>query len=382
MNKTMTHRERILAAISHRQPDTVPIDLGATRDTSIVVEGYERLKSHFGIDSETELCDRMMRVVKVDERILQKLDIDARSIFPGNPQKGAAKELGSRMYRDVWGVEREHPEGSFYYDQRKSPLSGERTVTDIVNYPWPDPDDPGYVLGLKERLKWIRENTDCAAILTLPAPFVHISQYLRGFEDWYMDLVSNTKLIETLFDAVLEITMEVARQELLEVGQEVDIVICADDLGAQRGLQFSPEHYVKYVKSRHEKYFRQIHDLSPAKVLFHTCGSVAAIIEDLIEIGVDILNPVQVSAQGMEPVELKKKYRDRMVFWGAMDTQSVLPRGSVDDVKRMVTERIEQMGEGGGYVLSSCHNIQPDVPLENILAMFHYAREYVPSFIK
>jgi uroporphyrinogen decarboxylase len=255
-------------------------------------------------------------------------------------------------------------------------------MSDIVNYPWPDPDDPGYVQGLKERLKWIRENTDCATILTLPAPFVHISQYLRGFEDWYVDLIINTKRIEALFDAVLEITMEVARQELHEVGQDVDIVICADDLGAQQSLQFSHEHYVKYVKSRHEKYFRQIHDLSPAKVLFHTCGSVAAIIEDLIETGVDILNPVQVSAGGMDPVELKKKYRGKIAFWGAMDTQSVLPHGSVDDVKKMVAERIEQMGEGGGYVLSSCHNIQPDVPLENVLAMFHYAREYVPSFIK
>lgn len=377
----MTHRERILAAISHRQPDMVPIDLGATRDTSIVVEGYEKLKNHFGSDLETELCDRMMRVVKVDERILQKLDIDARSIFPGKPQK-AGKELGPRMYRDVWGVEREHPEGSFYFDQLKFPLSGEKTMTDIVKYPWPNPDDPGYVQGLKERLKWIRENTDCAAVLTLPAPFVHISQYLRGFQDWYMDLVINSKWIEALFDAVLEITMEVARQELHEVGQDVDIVICADDLGAQQGLQFSHEHYVKYVKSRHEKYFRQIHDLSPAKVLFHTCGSVAAVIEDLVETGVDILNPVQVSAGGMDPVKLKKKYRGRMAFWGAMDTQSVLPHGNVDDVKNMVAERIEQMGEGGGYVLSSCHNIQPDVPLENVLAMFHHAREYVPSFIK
>ncbi|MBW2297118.1 MAG: hypothetical protein JRF32_05880 [Deltaproteobacteria bacterium] len=111
-------------------------------------------------------------------------------------------------------------------------------------------------------------------------------------------------------------------------------------------------------------------------------GSVAAVIEDLIETGVDILNPVQVSAGGMDPVRLKKKYRGRMAFWGAMDTQRVLPYGSVDDVKNMVAERIEQMGEGGGYVLSSCHNIQPDVPLENVLALFHYARDYIPSFVK
>ena len=169
---------------------------------------------------------------------------------------------------------------------------------------------------------------------------------------------------------------------LNEVGQAVDVVTCGDDVGAQHGLQISHDHYLKYVKPRHEKYFRQVHDLTMAKLLYHTCGSVVSIIDDLIEIGVDALNPVQVSAAGMDPAELKRKYRRRMAFWGAMDTHHVLPKGSVNDVKKMVEARIEQMGEGGGYVLSAVHNIQPDVPLDNILAMFEHAREYVPSFVK
>ena len=150
----------------------------------------------------------------------------------------------------------------------------------------------------------------------------------------------------------------------------------------QEGLQVNHDAYVKYIKPRHEKFFRQVHDLSPAKVLYHTCGSVVSVIDDLIDIGVDALNPVQVTAAGMDPVELKKKYAGRMAFWGGMDTQQTLPRGSVEDVKRMTEQRIEEMGEGGGYVLSAVHNIQPDVPLENILAMFEHAREYVPSFAR
>lgn len=381
MAKSMTSRERVLAAMSHQQPDKVPIDLGGTRDSSIVVEGYEKLKEYLNIEADNELCDRMMRVVKVDERVLKALDIDTRAVWPGSTTKGG-EDLGPRRYKDAWGVERIHPDGSYYFDQTSFPLSGEITMSDLANYPWPDPDDPGLIRGLKEQIQRIRETTDCAAILTIPAPFVHITQYLRGFEDWYCDFVLNTKVLEALFDAVLEITMEIAKNELLEVGQEVDIVICADDLGAQQGTQISKEDYRKYVKPRHEKYYRQVHDLSPAKLLFHTCGSVSTIIEDLIEIGVDILNPVQITAANMDPVELKRKYGERITFWGAMDNHTILPRGSVSDVKRMVEERIEQMGEGGGYVLSSCHNIQPDVPVENIIAMFRHAREYVPSFAK
>jgi len=378
----MTHRERLVAAISNKQPDMIPIDLGGTVDSSIVVEGYEKLKKHFGIETENKICHRMMRVVQVDERILRALDIDTRGVFPGKPIKGGEQELGPGRYRDPWGVERVHPEHSYYYDQISFPLSGEITISDISNYPWPDPDDPGLVQGLKERLKWIRENTDCAAILSLPAPCVHTSQYLRGFEEWFCDFVLNPRILEALLDAVLEVTLQIAKNQLKEVGQEVDVIIFADDLGAQDGLQISHDHFLKYVKPRLEKYLGEIHDLSPAKVLFHSCGSVASIIEDLIEIGIDVLNPVQVTAADMNPAELKEKYRGRMAFWGGMDSQKILPRGSVKEVKKAVEELIEQMGEGGGLVLSSVHNIQPDVPLDNILAMFQHAREYVPSFAK
>ncbi|RPJ17719.1 MAG: hypothetical protein EHM37_00285 [Deltaproteobacteria bacterium] len=376
MTPKMTSRERVLAAISHHEPDRIPIDLGGTRDSSIVVEGYERLKRHFGVSDNNDLCDRMMRVVKVDETILRKLEIDVRAIFPSAPTRGVGAELGPRHYRDAWGVERVHPEGSLYYDQREFPLAGPITVNDVIKYPWPDPEDPGLIRGLKERLQWIRANTDCAAILTLPAPFVHISQYLRGFQDWFCDFILETKVMEALFDAVLEITTRITERELREIGAEVDIVICADDLGTQNGLQMSHEHYAAYIKPRHKKYFQTIHAMTPAKLLFHSCGSLAAIIDDLMEIGVDILNPVQITAKGMDPVALKKKCQGRMAFWGGMDNQSILPHGTESDVRQMVRQRIDQLGQGGGYVLSSCHNIQPDVPLENILAMFDEAKIY------
>ncbi len=375
--KAMEHRKRVLAALSHREPDRVPIDLGATRDSSVVVAGYERLKAHFGVQSPNVLTSRMMQVVDVDEGILRALDIDTRGVFPASPPDVM---IGERRYRDEWGVERVNPPGSHYYDQIAFPLAGPITVRDIARYPWPDPHDPIRRKGLKERVRQIHDSLGCAAVLNLPSAFVHTSQYLRGFEDWFVDIASDRRLIGALFDAVLEINLAICQDILEEVGSEVDVLMASDDLGLQDGLMIAPSAYREIVKPRHRRYLQIMHDLSPARVFFHTCGSVADIVEDLVEIGVDVLNPVQVSAAGMEPRRLKEQYGGRLAFWGAIDTQHVLPHGSIRDVGAEVERRIEELGQGGGYVLSAVHNIQPDVPVENILAMYRHAREYVPSF--
>jgi uroporphyrinogen decarboxylase len=282
----------------------------------------------------------------------------------------------------MWGVERVRPEGSYYYDLAGSPLAGEIGIGDILKYPWPDPDDPGFVAGLTERVAWVRTHTQAAAVLALPAPFVHISQYLRGFEDWFCDFVADPRRLDVLFDAILDVTLAIAKRQLQAVGRAVDVVLTSDDLGSQDAFLVSREHYLRHIKPRQQRFFRQIKELTSAKVVFHSCGAVASIIDDLIEMGVDGLNPVQPQAAGMQPAELKRTYRGRMAFWGGTDSQNIVPRGSVADVKRMVEELIEALGEGGGYVFSNCHNIQPDVPLENVLAMFEHARTYVPSYAK
>ncbi len=382
MHANLTHRERVLRAINHKQPDRVPLDLGSTVNSSIHIEGYIPLAKHFGIQPKKEIIHRMMQTANVQEEVLQALDIDFRGIFLGAPEKSVAEEISPNEYRDHWGCVRVKPPSSYYYDMIKFPLQGDITISDILNYPWPNPDDPGWTKHLRDRLKFIREQTDCAAVLNVPTAFVHVSQYLRGFQDWYMDFIRNPYLLETLFDVVLEINSQICKNILKEIGQEVDIIATADDLGTQNGLQVSYNHYKKYIHPRLEKYFKLIHDMSPAKILFHSCGSICAIIEDLIQIGVDILNPVQVSAVGMNPQDLKNKYGGRLVFWGAIDTQRVLPFGSTEEVKREVELRIEQLGRDGGYVLGAVHDIQPDVPINNILTMYRHAREYEPSFSK
>jgi uroporphyrinogen decarboxylase len=373
---TMTHRQRLVTALSHQEPDVVPIDLASTIDSSIVVEGYEQLKARFGVETETMLINRMMRVVDVDEPILQALDIDTRGVFPASPPD---QIIGDNRYRDEWGVERIRPPGSYYYDERTFPLAGEITIGDVARYPMPDPDDPIRVQGLKHRVDEIHR-AGYAAVLNLPSAFVHKTQYLRGFEDWFVDFALNHDLLTALFDAVLEVSLAICAHQLDEVGADVDVILTADDLGVQQGLMMSPDAYRKLVKPRHAKYLALIHAVSPAKVLFHTCGSVVDILGDLVDIGVDVLHPIQVTARGMEPETLKNRWGDKMAFWGAIDTQHTLCHGSVEDVRSEVERRIEVLGRGGGYVLGAVHNIQPDVPVDNVVAMYEHARAYTPSY--
>jgi uroporphyrinogen decarboxylase len=338
------------------------------------VVAYEKLKKHLGIDGPNVFVTKMMQNVAVDERILNQLDIDVRGVFPGGADKGS-QTLPDGTWIDEWGVERRKPEGSYYYDLTKAPLAGEISISDIVHYPWPDPHDPGYTRGLREQLRHWRETTDCAVVVTLPGAVVHASQYMRGFEDWYADVALNPKLLEVLLDACLEVTLGVMTEILRVVGDDVDIAMCADDLGAQSGLQFSPEHYRKLFKPRHARYFETIHSLTQGKLLYHTCGSVYDVIDDLIEIGIEVLNPVQPRAANMNPGMLKRKFGNRLAFWGAIDIQEVMPFGSVDDVYAEVRQRFEELGAGGGWVLCPAHNLQPEVPPENVMALYRAGKE-------
>lgn len=368
-----------MTALSRRRPDRVPIDLGSTRDSSIVAEGYTRLAERFGVGRDAPLTSRMMQAVEVDERILRELDIDTRGVFPAGPPDTA---MGDRGYRDEWGIERRRPEGAFYYDQVKFPLSGPIGVHDIAGYRWPDPSDPARTRGLRERIREIRRGTDCAIVLNLPSAFVHTSQYLRGFEDWFLDIAADPRLACCLYDAVLDVSLGMCRTILGEVGGDVDVLMASDDLGLQDGLMIPPETYRSLIKPRHARYVRLLHDMSGGRVFFHTCGAVSEIVEDLIDIGVDALNPVQVSAAGMDPAALHRRFGGRIAFWGAVDTQRVLPFGSVAEVEAEVERRIEELGRDGGYVLSAVHNIQPDVGAEKIVAMYRHARAYVPSWAR
>ncbi len=266
---SLSHRERVIKALSHQEPDRVPFDLGSTPNSSIHVLGYQKLKAYFGIEAEDTIIHRMMQTVAVHEPVLQALDIDLRYAGPGAPDSKPDIPVGEDGYQDEWGVIRRKPPSSLYYDLAKSPLAGPITVQDIVNFPVPDPTDPGYTRGLRERLLYYRENTDYAIALRLPSAFVHTTQYLRGFEDWFMDLAADKKLAGALFDAVTEQSSALA-EEILKVGGDlVDVVAFSDDMGFQNGPMVSPELYRQLFKPRHQKFFDTVKKYTSAFVHFH-----------------------------------------------------------------------------------------------------------------
>lgn len=376
--ETMTPRERVVAALRHQEPDRVPIDLGGTWCTTTTLAFYEKLKQHFEIDSPTVLMERTMQVSMIDERILEKLHVDTRFVCYNAPEleRNQTIELGEGLYRDPWGIEWVKPPSSYYYDLYRAPLGGEITVSDIVNHPWPEPYDPGYTRGLRERVEKMRAETDCALVLNLSLWVLQCSQNVRGYEDWFMDLAAAPHLIECMADCITESLLGPLEMVTAEIGDLVDAISVSDDIGHQDRLSMSPKTYRRIFKPRHARLAQAIKSRSDKPLMWHTCGSVYDILDDLIEIGVDSLNPVQTSAKNMEADRLKREFGDRLSFWGGIDTMHVLNYGTPAEVRAEVKDKIEALAPGGGFILNPIHNVQPDVPVENLEAMIDAALEY------
>ena len=371
----MTHRERILAALNHRQPDRVPLDLGATRSTSIVVQAYERLNRHLGSTEPPRIFSKWLNIAHPSQAMLQRFDIDTRSLGQGPPDNWQDIVFADGSYQDEWGVVRSRPAGCLYYDLTKSPFAGEASVADLDRHPWPDPHDPGRCRGLKEEARRLRQETDYAIALNMPGGVVTQAQFLRGFEDWFADLIADPTFYHALLERITDLWIEMAKDELDAAGDCADFCFFGDDVAFQDGPMMSMELYRKMVKPYHARVFSYLKSLSSAKILYHTCGSVAHLIPDLIELGVDALNPIQVSAKGMDTKTLKREFGKDICFWGGIDTQRVLPFGSVHDVQVEVRRRVEDLGPDG-YCVCAVHNLQADVSPENICAMYDTAREY------
>ncbi|HSB89490.1 MAG TPA: uroporphyrinogen decarboxylase family protein [Anaerolineales bacterium] len=356
----------------------MPIDLGSAWITTTTIPFYERLKRHFGIDRPTELMERNMQVCHIDEEILRRLSVDTRFVSYNAPESPSNQsvELGEGHYRDPWGIEWRKPPTSFYYDLHKAPLAGEITKQDVMNHPWPEPDDPGFTRGLRPRVEAMRAATECALVLNLSLWVLQCSQNVRGYEDWYVDLATQPALLEVLADCLTESMLGPLEAVTAEVGDLVDVISVSDDIGHQDRLCMSPATYRRVFKPRHARMMQAIRDRSSAPVMWHTCGSVVDVIDDLAEIGVDCLNPVQTTAARMDPESLKTTFGDRMGFWGGIDTVRVLNHGSADDVRREVRAKIGALAPAGGYILNPTHNVQPDVPVENLLTMIEAGLEY------
>jgi uroporphyrinogen decarboxylase len=369
----MGHRERVLKALNHEETDRVPLDLGSSSTTGINLHAYENLKNHLGLDIKT-------KVLRVDEHILSLFDIDTRILSPPPMEDKLSPETtandGLASYTDEWGVVRTKPAGGHYYVS-KAPFEGSHvSVMELKKHKWPDPTDPNKIRGLKEEAQRLREHTDYALVLNLPGRLISLGQSLRGFGPWLEDLVINQKFACNLLDMGLEIQMELCKRMLEAVGNCVDVVHFGDDYGMQTGPILSPDLYRNIFKPRQKKLYSFIKSKTDAKILFHSCGSVYKLIGDFIDAGIDALNPIQVSAEDMDSKKLKREFGNKIAFWGGVDSQRVLPFGTRDDVRKEVKGRIDDLGFGGGYILAAVHNIQAEVPPENIVVLFGTGKEY------
>lgn len=379
MKKTMTSRERVLTTLSLQEPDRVPIDLGQAGGDGITIGAYRNLLNYLGLeDREIRVEDRSSQTALVDEDVLQLLKVDFRRLDLGRPDGWKETDLGDDSYRDEFGLVKRKPEGGLYYDLVSSPMADIDTLEGIDAFPWPDPANPGRFRGLRERARKLHEETDYAVVLQINSSFFLRCCELRGWENFYMDLAINEEFAVALMNRYLDYKLKIAEIALGEVGEHIDIVLVStDDLGMTDRTIISPDMYRDLVKPIQKRMFDFFREHTHAKRFYHTDGAVYPLIEDFIEIGAEVLNPIQVSTAGMgDTAKMKQDFGDRLAFWGAIDTHRVLPYGTPEDVREEVRRRIGDLGPGGGYVLCSVHNIQPDVPPENMMAMFESAYAY------
>jgi uroporphyrinogen decarboxylase len=380
--ETMTSRERVIKALNHQVPDRVPIDLGGNQ-TGIHKNAYRALLRHLGIQEEIQIMDAVQQLARPCEQVLQRFHVDTRYISAGAASsfKGGIvrAQRDGRHWDDLtdeFGVRWSMPEDAPYYmDISLHPLAG-ATLAELKDYPWPKGDDPSRFAGLRERALTLKKQTPYAVVSGISGVVYEICWYLRGLEQWFCDLMTNPAFCEALLDQTLKFWLDWFRLFLDEVGDVVDVIMIGDDLAGQSGPLFNPAIYRRLVQPRHRRLVQYLRSRTQAKVWYHTCGSCTDFIPDLIANGIHVLNPVQVSARNMEPVALKQRFGSQVAFWGGgVDAQHVLPRGTPEVVAENVRRNLKALMPGGGYVFNNVHNIQGEVPPENVVALFDTAYE-------
>jgi uroporphyrinogen decarboxylase len=383
MGESTTSRERVRETLDHKIPDRVPIDLGGFQ-TGIHRLAYENLLDFLGIEDEVQILDPVQQLALPCERVLERFHVDVRYIVAHGPDsfKGGIEQnirVGRRWHelRDEFGVVWSMPDDQqLYMDITHHPL-GEASVADLEDYPFPFGGDPTRFTGLREKALRLRRETPFALSTGIGGVVYETCWYMRGLERWFMDMVENPDFCQALLDKILVFWIDYYSAFLAEVGDLVDVVMIGDDLAGQNGPLFSPAFYRRHVKPRQKQLVSHIKSLTSAKIWYHTCGACFELIPDLLDNGIDILNPVQISAKGMDPARLKRQFGEDLVFWGGgIDAQNVLPRSTPAEVREHVRRNVEVFKTGGGYVFNNVHNIQADVPAENIAALFDAAYDF------
>ena len=408
----MTPRERVLKAVNHQIPDRVPIDLGGMKASGIAVSVYDKVKRKLGISTPTKVLDPPLMIAAVEDEVLKRLHVDvvpldvsgvlsmvepdrewiARRLFDGTevlfpPRTGIAEDSrGNWILLNSDGSPSSYrmPKGGYYFDDI-SFNKGDRIDPKKFQ---PVSDIPDAHLNVLSRYgRSLYENTDYAILgwgfgvcfLGLSLITDRTSNVTQGrSDDWMVMLMTEKDTCHEMMDRSVDATIQCLKLVSQAVGDYCFAWgVAADDSGTQRGEFIRPDLWAEMLKPHYKKLCNWIHANTSWKVLLHSCGSVRNLLPHFIEAGIDILNPVQTSAANMDPAQLKSEFGDRLVFWGGgCDTQRVLGSATPDEIRQHVKQRIETFSPGGGYVFNQVHNIQANVPPENIIAMFESAYEF------
>ncbi len=380
----MNSRERVWRSLNHREPDRVPFDLGGTGLSTIHVAAYQNLRRYLALLTvKPRIAFIAEQLALVDEDLAERLQTDVRMVIPGAAAafRYAFRDEGAyQAYTDEWGIGWRKPkDGGLYYDMYHHPLTDATSLAELRAYPLPDPLDAGRFAALRSQAKAAASKGKCVVLAGPCAGITEVYSWMRGYEQFYIDLLLNQDFVAYMLDRLLEWKCAFWEHALEEIGDLVDVVIEADDLGGQAAPLMSPKTYRCLIQPRHKRLFSFIKEQAPVKLFYHTCGAVRALIPYLIDAGIDILNPVQISAPGMDLLELKREFGRDLAFWGGgVDTQRVLGTATPRQIKEHVKRNIEALAPGGGFVFAAVHDIQANVPPENVMAMWEAWQAYGP----
>lgn len=377
MKGDLAPRERVRLALDHREPDRVPIDIGGHAATSMAPKTYGNLCRYLGLPVPTQvrLMSKSLQIVYMEEPVMQALGSDCRPLIAPRLLTSGPVEWERGEFTDEWGIPWQRTAPSLYYDVVRPPLAG-MELEDLAKYSWPGPYDLILTEGLEEEAKRLAATN--YAVVGMPSSLQIFEQALlmRGHENLLLDLVLNKPFVHALFQKLMEFNITVYGEFIRIAGPYLDAIRAADDLGGTTAPLMSPPMYREMLKPYHKEWFSFIKKRTKVKIVFHSDGAIYPLLPDLIEAGIDTLNPVQVFAEGMNTARLKSEFGDRLGFWGSVDTVNVLPRGSRAEVEAEVQHRVQDLAPGGGLILAGVHNIQADVPPENIVAMSEAGRAF------
>ncbi|NLG24197.1 MAG: methyltransferase [Clostridiales bacterium] len=364
----MNRREAFRAAVQHKNPDRVILDLGGCPLSGLSPEAAQSLADLLGYSGTPG---------EVTERVLRYLDIDTRGVgWILRPQKSPYRKLSETAYIDEWGIERRFT--GLYWDIVTPPLRG-ASIEDLDDYPWPDPStiDDRDIEAIADQARAWHQTTDYAVCASHPVYGVfELGLWMCGFDDFMMKMALEPDFVRRFFDIALDYQLKVIERYYPPLAPYIDYTSSGDDFATQASLFVSPAMFGEFIAPAFAERIRRTRELSGTYYLHHSCGNVSRLIPQLIDCGVQILNPIQPTGDDMRPDALKRAFGDRIVFHGGLDTQQALPGGTRDSVARAVYDLLNVMQPGGGYIFAAAHNLQADVPPENIVAMFRAARNW------